>query len=180
MHTTASTNCSMEGVGSVQHLLAQSLSTLAKKIESAVERTREDYNKSELHHFLTYSKDENHGILKLFAATPAYAECMRKFGVESKAELEELWGKHYEEPGVKDAVDTLLKAEDNFTKFVAEIDEKLSPLENKLTVNSVAQIGEDLPKEHPLIEIPSGQQTSLEACWKGAKFTLFVLLRLFG
>lgn len=170
----------MEGTGSVQHLLVESLLNLAKKIESAVERTREDYNKSELYQFLTYSKNSNHGILKIFAATPAYADCMKKLGVQSKAELEDLWGKHYGEPGVKDAVDILLQAENNFTMCVAEIEGKLRPLETKLTLNSAARIGQDLPEEHPLVEIPSGKQISLQACWKGAKFTLFVLLRLFG
>ena len=166
--------------GGVRVLIA-SLTDLAKKVESVIKRTRQDFNKAtDLYHFLTYSNDENYGVMKLSAVASSYAECMTKVGVQTKAELEQLWEKHYEEPAVKDAVSNLLKAEKNYAGFLDEMERKLSTLEDKLTVNGSAQVGQEFPKEHSLIEIPSGQPSSPEACWKGSKFTFFVFLRLFG
>ena len=169
-----------EGAEPVQSLLVSSLETLTEKTESAIKKTREDFNQEELIEFLTYSHDYNHGILKLFTVTPAYAECMKKVGVQTKEELKQLWEKYYEEPKVKAAVESLLTAESNFTDFVAEIEEKLKTFESKLTINTPAQIGQQFPKENTLLEIPSGQPISPEKLWKGSKFTLLVFLRLFG
>lgn len=171
----------MEDTSSVQNLLVSCLSVLAEKIEKCVNLTREDFKAStDLYEFVMYSHDVNHGIMKLIAATPGYVECMQKLGVKTKAELEQLWAKHYGEPGVKEAVEKLLEAEKKYAEFIAEVESELSPNENKLTINDAAKEGEMLPKDHGLIEIPSGQPVTLESCWKGAKFTLFVLLRLFG
>lgn len=170
----------MEEDRPVEKLLVASLLTLAKKIEGAVDRTREDYNKADLYEFITYSHDKSHGIMKLLAVVFAYAECMKELGLRSKRELEQLWRKHSQEPGVKDAVENLVQAEEKFANFVADIERKVNPLENKLTVKDKPQVGHELPKEYSLIEIPSGQKVPIESCWKGAKFTLLVLLRLFG
>ena len=81
---------------------------------------------------------------------------------------------------MKDAVENLLQAEGKFADLVAKIERELNPLEKKLTIKDKAQIGQGLPKEYSLIEIPSGQTVPLESCWKGAQFTLLVFLRLFG
>ncbi len=118
--------------------------------------------------------------MKLIAVVTGYIECMGKLGVRTRKELEKLWDVHYNEPGVEDAVKHLLQAENSFSEFVAEVENKLSSFEDKLTTNAAAQVGQVLPKDQSLIDIPSGKPITLEECWKGAKFTLFVLLRLFG
>ena len=170
----------MEGAEPVGSLLVSSLSALTEKIQSTVEGAREAYSQAELFEFLAYSHDANWGVMKLFAVTPAYAECLKKLGLQSKAELEQLWEKHDGEPGVKDAVQKLLLAENSFTEFVDEVEGKLIPFENRLTTKEPVQVGQHLPKDHPLIDVSSGKSLTLEACWKEAKYTLFVLLRLFG
>ena len=172
----------MDDAVRLQSLLVSSLTDLAKNIESVVKRTREDFSKAkdDLYRFLTYSNDENYGIMKLFGVAIGYAECMTKVGVKNKAELEQLWEQHYGDSDVKDAVGSLLKAERNYSDFLDEVEQELSPLEYQLTVKVSAQVGQAFPKEHTLIAIPSGQTSSPEECWKGSKFTLFVFLRLFG
>ena len=97
--------------------------------------------------------------------------------VKTKAEL---WTKHYSELGVKTAVECLLEAEKHFTQLTNDIDEKVSLQEDKFTTNAPAQTGETLSKDCTLIAILSGQPTMLETYWKEAKYTLFVLLCLFG
>lgn len=167
----------MEGAS----LLASSLAGITEKIEGAVKQTREEFGKStDLYKFIIYSNDVNYGVMKLAAPVVGYAECMTKMGVKTKAELEQLWEKHIAVPEVKEAVDNLLKAERNFTDCLNEIEQKLLLQEDQLTTKEQAQAGQEFPKGHSLIEIPSGKPTSPEACWKNSKFTLFVFLRLFG
>ncbi len=160
--------------------LVSSLTTLAKKIENDTQKTKKSFQVSDLHEFLAYTKDLSRGIMQLSPVTFHYVECMEKLGVRTRMELEKLWDAHYTEPGVEDAVQSLLQAEKSFSEFVAEVESKFSPFEDKLTTNAAAQVGQVLPKDQSLIDIPSGKPITLEECWKGAKFTLFVLLRLFG
>ena len=163
---------------SVQSLLVSQLTAHAKKIESVIELTRADFLQADFDDFLVYINDANHGILKLCAIFVSLAECIEKLGVRTRAELEQLWSKHYGEPEVKEAVDYLLEAEKSYASFLTEMENKISPGENKLRVKNAAQGGQTLPKDLSLIAMPSGQPKALEECWKGAKFTLFVLLRL--
>ena len=169
----------MENPGSE---LVSSLSALAEKIESTVKVTREDFKSTtDIYEFLRWDNHDNeHGIQKLGTATAGYVECMQKLGVKTKAELEQLWAKHYGEPGVKEAVEKLLAVEKNFSDFTEEVESQLRPLESKLTVKDPACVGAVLPKDQPLIDVSSGQPVTLESCWKGAKFTLFVFLRMLG
>ena len=169
------------GEGSVQTLLASSLAALTKAVQATEKRTREDFEVAELEYFLMYKNDDNHGILKLGAVVPAYADCMKAMGVATRVEVEQLWNKHYQEPKVKEAVKNLLKAEKNFTELVDEIEAKMSPSEDKLTINHASPpVAQQFPDLNSLIEIPSGQPVSLETYYKKAKFTLFVFLRLLG
>ena len=162
-------------------LLATSLTTLTKAFHTATKVSREDYEASELSQFLTYKHDPNHGILKLCAVIPAYAECMKAVGVTTRAELEQLWTKHGQEPDVKEAVEKLLQAEKELNEFVDEIDAKINPSEDKLTLkNGPPPNGQPFPDLNSLIEIPSGEPAALETFYKKAKFTLFVFLRLLG
>jgi hypothetical protein len=166
---------------SVPSLLTPCLSALAEKIENSVKVTREEFKSTaDLYEFLKYRPDGSRGVSQLYALTPGYVECMKTLGVSTKAELQQLWANHYESPGVQDAVEKLQIAEKKFVEFTTEIEHKLLPFENKLTVKDSAKAGDMLPKDHPLIEIPSGHPITLESCLNGAKFTLFVLLRMLG
>ena len=112
---------------SVKSLLVSSLSAPAEIIENATKQTRESLASSD---FRNLSNDANYGFMKMAAVIPAYIECMEKLGVRTRMELEKLWDAHYTEPGVEDAVQSLLQAENCFTVFVAEVESsKLSPFE---------------------------------------------------
>ena len=161
--------------------LVSALSSLSESIESVVECTRENYKKmTDFVDFLSYCHDYNHGPQKLGSTIQSYVDCMEKLGVKTKAELEELWSKNMETPGVKDAIEKLQLAEKHLKEFVDEMEAKLVPLESKTTVNDQAKAGKMLPIGYTVMEIPSGQQTTLGECMKGSSYTLFVLLRLFG
>ena len=161
--------------------LVPALSTLSGTIEDAIEHTRCVFKEAtDLEHFLAYSDDIKHGTQMLATPIFGYVDCMEKVGVKTKAELEELWSKNIDKPGVRDAIEKLQLAEKHLKELVDEIAAKLGPLEDKATVNGPAKVGEIFPKDYKVMEIPSGQQTTLEESLKGSKFTLFVLLRLFG
>lgn len=162
-------------------VLVSSLTALAERIERVVQRTREDYETTtDFLEFLVYRKDPEKSILKLLDVMVAYIECMKSVGVKTKVEVEQLWTKHYSEPGVKTAVESLLQAEKHFTELTTEMESKLSPQEVKSVTGDPPKAGETFSIDSTLIAIPSSQQTTLEAYWKEAKYTLFVLLRLFG
>ena len=161
----------------VQSLLVSQLSALAKTYESTIERFRAEFKPEDIYELQSIKHDQNHIGDRFGALLLGYVQCMKPLGVQTEAELEQLWSKHYGEPEVKEAVDNLLEAEKKFTELLAEIESLQSPLEDKLT-KKAAKVGQMLPKDLPVIEMPSGQPTALEDSWNGAKFTLFVLLRL--
>jgi len=106
---------------------------------------------------------------------------MKKVGVRKRAELEQLWTKFKDNSDVKNAVEGLLQAEKKLVAFTAEVEQQFAPLENELSTKDTLKTGQVFPIDHSLIEVPSGQPLPLEeCCQKGARFTLFVLLRLFG
>ena len=106
--------------------LVSSLQVLATLFTNAVEAARRELEASfDVYEFLKYR-----GKLKksqLFTvAVYGTAECMKKLGVGTRAEMEELWGEHLGKPDVKEAVDALLKAEKSWLDFVEEVENKLT------------------------------------------------------
>ena len=164
---------------SVQTLLVSSLSAVRKTYENVIERSRADVKRGEVSPMLHFDHDIESPSRRFFVLVVSYVQCMKRLGVQTWAEVKQLWSKHYGEPEVKEAVDNLLEAEKKYAEFVAEVESIISPLEDKLT-KKAPKVGEMLQKDLSLIEIPSGQPKPLEESWKGAKFTLFVFLRLLG
>lgn len=160
--------------------LVPALTTLVRRIESDVDHTKENLNQTDFLEFMRYYHDLNHGALKLLDISEGYAECMTKLGVKTKTELEELWKSRRDDLEVQNAVEKLQLAEKSLDELIAEIEKKLQSHEKLITTKNRIQAGELLPKDYSVLAIPSGQQVSLEECWKGSEFTLFVLLRLFG
>ena len=115
-----------------------------------------------------------------FRGSPSVYDCMEKVGVKTKAELEQLWEQHSNDPQVRGVVKALLEAEEEFAEFIIEADKSLIPQEDVRVINDTAIAGKVLPKDLTLIDAVSGLPSPLESCWKGAKFTLFMLVRHHG
>ena len=93
-------------------VLVSSLTALAEKVERIVQVTREDFETTaDFYQFVLFRTSFDQGIVKIGGVVFPYAECMKSVGVKTKAELEQLWTKHYSEPGVKTAVESVLQAE---------------------------------------------------------------------
>lgn len=158
-------------------LLLSAISSLSEKIAGAVKQAGEDFKTaSDIYEFIS-TENVTAGIRKLFIM-PFYIECFNSLGVKTRAELEQLWAKHYNDHEVREAVEDVLKNEDSVREFAVEVDRELSLHEEKS--NPSAQIGQTLPKDLRLIDADTGEEMSLESFWEGSKFTWFVFLRHFG
>lgn len=165
-------------------LLVSSLQALTKSFNNAVEGARKEFEASnDIYQFLKFERRES-GIQKMsrLFTTAVYgcAQCMKKLGVCTRTEMEKLWEKHLGNPDVKEAVDTFMEAEKSWLEFVAEVDSKLSIEEDKLTTNTPASIGKQLPKDFCFIDASSGHPANLEVIWEESKYTLFMYVRHFG
>ena len=160
-----------------------SLSEYLPVLAEAVTRKVEDCKANlkicgDLNEFLNL-KNVN-GIRQLFNIVSVYAEIMGKLGVQRRRQLEELWVRRYREAALRDNVERLLRAEESMDDFVQEIDKQLAK-EEALAVNiNPPRVGDHLPADLILTEVPSGQSIPLGETWKGSKFTLFVLMRHYG
>lgn len=160
-------------------VLISSVSTLSEKIECVVSQVRENFKAStDLYDFIKLGN--RNGISALFAVSHAYSDCMKAMGVRTKAEMEQLWGKHYSDVLVRDTVEALLDGEESFTEFLAEVERELIPCEDESVTNDPAMVGQVLTKDLTLLDVSSGQHSTIDAYWKGTKFTLFVVVRHFG
>ena len=174
----------------MENILATSLHNLSESFHSAVDSARIEFEAStDVYQFLKYedqylkkeepTKIEN--MARLFAvAVYGQAECMKKLGVGTRAEMEKLWGEHLTNPDVSEAVDALLNAERSWLEFVDQVDQKLAIEEDKLTTSSPAHAGKQLPRDLCIFNASSGQQADLDSLCKASKYTLFMYVRNFG
>ena len=159
--------------------LVSSLEPLIEKLESVVEQGKACFKASANVNDYIGLENKN-GIRQVFSAMPVYADTMEKLGVRKRSELEKLWGKHYRHAAVRESVEMLLEAEENFTEFISEVDKELILYEDQHHTFNPLTEGELLPKSLALVEASSGERFTLETYWKQSRFTLFVLLRHFG
>ena len=162
---------------SERSLLLSVISSLSEKIAAALKQAREDFKAaSDVYEFLSTTNVEA-GIRKLFIM-PHYIECFNSMGVKTRAELEQIWTKHYKDHKVKEEVEELLQHEESMREFAVEVDKELALLEKK--PKPFAQVGQCLPQDLSLTDAETGEKLQLETCWKDSKFTWFVFLRHFG
>lgn len=173
----ASGSQALSSSDSGKSLLLSSISTLSGKIAGTVKQAREDFKAaSDVYEFMS-TKNIAAGIRKLFIM-PLYIECFSSMGVNTRAELQQLWAKHYNDHEVREVVEELLEHEDSMQEFAVEVDKELRLHEKKS--NPPAKVGQVLPKDLTLTDAETGQEMTLETCWKESKFTWFVFLRHFG
>ena len=156
-----------------------SVSALSERIVSVVSQVREYFRaSSDLYDFIKLSNRK--GISALYAVSHAYSDCFKEVRVQTRVELEQLWGQLYSDPQVRDAVEALLRGEESFMELLTEVERELIPFENQSVTNDPAIVGQVLPRDLALLDVSSGQRSMIEEYWKGSKFTLFVVVRHFG
>ena len=175
----------------MESLLATSLHSLSESYHKALNSVRKDFEASTgIYQFLKYKDqylkkdnfepEEPENLAWLFlVSVHGQAECFKKLGVGTRAEMEKLWGEHLANPDVKEAVDALQNAEKTCLEFVDEVDQKLAIEEGKFS-GSPAHTGMQLPKDLSVIDASSGHPTALESICKTSKYTLFMYIRHFG
>ena len=157
--------------------LLSAISTLSGKISGAVKEARENFQgASDVYEFLS-TENVSAGIRKLFVM-PLYIECFKSLGIQTRAQLEELWRKSYSDHRVRDTVEDLLENEDSICEFAKEVDKELALHEKK--TKPFAHVGQSVPKDLALTDADTGEEMQLETCLNGSKFTWFVFLRHFG
>lgn len=164
----------------VMEELLPSVLALGKAMEGLVESGKANYSaSSDISDYIRL--DNKNGIRLLYRAKSLYVECMRKVGVKTRKELEQLWAKGYSNPALRDAVEALLEAEDAFSEFTSMLDRDLVEYEERNSTSQDAiKAGQRLPEDLCFVEASSGEAVPLESHWKTTRFTLFVLLRHFG
>ena len=175
----------------METLLATSLHSLSESYNKALNSARKEFEASTgIHEFLKYEDnfskkgdsepEEPKNLARLFKVSVyGQAECFKKLGVGTRAEMEKLWGEHLANPDVKEAVDALQNAENSSLKFIDEVDQKLAIEEGKFS-GGPSHAGMQLPKELSVIDASSGHPTALESICKTSKYTLFMYVRHFG
>ncbi|XP_061414771.1 uncharacterized protein LOC133346951 isoform X2 [Lethenteron reissneri] len=100
-------------------------------------------------------------ITRLGAMIREYAQLMSSVLVSSRADLEELWRRHWGKSDVRDAVEELLQLEEEWSSFLKGIDERL---DNEVTAPGVAEPAVQLPLELELTDACCGRFLS-QRCW---------------
>ncbi len=165
----------------MENLLVSSLQGLAQSYQNAVDGARKEFEAStDIHLFLQYVEGPFKMSRLFVVAVHGQAECMKKLKVSNRAEIEKLWSEHLDNPGVKEAVDAFMDAERNWVELVKEVDRKLAIEEDKVTPNSAAHVGQQLPKSLSILDGSSGHPVNLETIWKESMYTLFMYVRHMG
>ena len=165
-----------EGDGRTQ--LVAALQTLERGLRQMVENTRKNFLALTLDEFL--GGDNRQSLLYSAYPVQLYVDCMVSVGVSSREELEQMWKEHYRHADVRDSVEEVLGAEEEYRSFMAEADEEVQRYEDSIALGSVATVGCQLPpRDLTLLEAASGRPVSLESIWTKSRFTLFVLQRHF-
>ena len=121
-----------------------------------------------------------HGIRRFWAHVINYSKCMQENGVRSYAELERLWKAHYGRTEMREVVDELLEAEEDYHSFLEEVESAFRKEEDDDLVATV-KVGEPFPSDVELLDVRSDKKLPLDQTyWKESKATLLVPKRHYG
>ena len=153
--------------------LISALGNLSSELTGMIANAKKNYDVNKLDWFLNRDSGKE-GILALYPVN-AYHACFLAAEVKTRKQLEELWVSRYTEEAVRDAVDDLLAAEQDYRQYISEIDADLRLLEESLSPSETSTvIGSQLPVGISLVQASSGTSLSLESLLKKSRFTLFV------
>ena len=169
----------LEAVADGNSLLLSSLGKLTEGVNKVAKEGREAYETSATTEYVDL--DNKNGICRMFRPVQMYADSMTALGVKTRAQLEEVWREQYKVEEVRDCVEELLSAEENFENFLAEVERGLQKEEEDLaSLVEIVTVGSQLPSDLSFLEAKPGKERKLESCWKKSRFTLMVLMRHFA
>ena len=159
--------------------LLSTLSKVAESLESAVQRGERDRRVAgDVENYINLENPR--GIKLMFQPMPVYAESMIRHKVKTWKEFEGIISKHYKDDGVKELVEKLLSAEENYRDFILEQEEDLAVVETENSFSEILTVGKTIPKDLMILEAQSGDSKPLNSYCKNAKYTLFILMRHYG
>ena len=118
--------------------------------------------------------------LRVLFPVYSYVQCMNTVGVKTRAELEEMWKGCYHDDRVRECVDELLGLEESIQELYEDIDVELQKAENRLAIQNVTKVGDQLPANLSLTNCCSGEVINIESIWKQSKLTLFIPLKFYS
>ncbi len=154
-------------------VLVSALKKLAKALERQVEDSEKNYSPSHLNEFLC-GDSKSTGIYGLYPVQHYY-ECLTTVGVKTRKELEGVWSGLFTDEGVRDSVEELLTAEDNWRAFIKNLDADLQKYESDLSPSAgISTLGSQLPGGLSLVEATSGSSIAMATLLKQSRLTLFI------
>ena len=108
-----------------------------------------------------------------------YLYCLKAVGVKTRAELEEMWKGCYHDEEVRESVEELLSLEESLQELYDDIDVEIQKVEDRLAIQNITKVGEQLPADLAVIKCRSKEVFNLENVWKQSNYTLFVPLKFY-
>ncbi len=152
--------------------LVSALDRLSTALEKQVEDTRRNYDPSRLNEFLC-GDSKAAGIYGVYPVQHYY-DCLRTVGVTTRKDLEGVWSKFYADESVRESVERLLVAEDDWQAFIRSIDTDLQEVEKQLSPSTISTVGSQLPDGLSLVESTSGNGVAVDTLLKQSRYTLFI------
>ena len=154
--------------------LISALGKLSSELAGMIANTKKNYDPNRLDWFLNRDSGKE-GVSCLLYPVHAYYACFLAAEVKTRKQLEELWISRYTNEAVRDAVDDLLAAEQDYRQYISEIDADLRLLEETLSPSETSStIGSQVPLDLSLVEANTGASVSLESLLKRSRYSLFV------
>lgn len=158
--------------------LIVSLRKLASDLHQVVAENRAALHSTDsIEHFVDL-RGNRAGLTRLFRSVYLYKQCFSSLGVATKAELEEAWKKCYSDEDVRESVEELLIVEEDWVKFVDEVDSILQ--KHLRTGTRPIAVGEKVNVDLSFSEAKSGNVVSLKDYLDQFPRTLLVIMRHFG
>lgn len=172
---------------SLESGLVPALQLLTQSFHDSVDASRKELQAAtSVYQFMSIQEEELTQTTKikmrrLFqCAVFGQAEFMKKLGVGSREEMEQLWGQQLGDPDVRKAVDAFKDAEKKWLDFVQEVDQMLALEEDKLTITGAATIGKQLRRDLHVIDGSSGSTLDIGTVCNQSPHTLFMYIRHFS
>ena len=76
-------------------------------------------------------------------------------------------------------MEELLSLEESLQEFYDNIDVEIKKAEDRLAIQNITKVGDQLPADLALNNCCSGEMVNIESVWKQSKFTHFVFLKFY-
>lgn len=153
------------------------LHVLSTSLNQQVQKARASRDSYSIHEFINSDRlKEGTGLCVLYPVQE-YVRCFRALVVKNREELDKLLQRHYGEPSIRDAVEEFLQSEEEFGKFVTEIDAQVKASEDQQALHTVLGAGSQISSHLELLDADTNCIVPLGEILDKTNFTLFVFKR---